>query len=148
MFDESERTTIESRCEAISQRNIFDLNVKLKTICFGVQTRTKKHSYQPGTRPVKYELKQQVTVPVETSRNDKLRVAWEGLGNTRTRRANTANRAPIMPMHHVHVGTPVGTVCIEWKQKGEFLWTSSFCQFFKGNRRHFFVIFTQKSRVF
>ena len=30
----------------------------------------------------------------ETSGNDKLRVAWERLGNTRARRANTAKRVP------------------------------------------------------
>ena len=31
-----------------------------------------EHSYQPGTRPVHYELKQQITVPGETSKNDKI----------------------------------------------------------------------------
>ena len=45
---------------------------------------------------------------------DKLRVAWHGLGNTRARRTNTANRAPIMPMHHSHVSVPVCTISILW----------------------------------
>ena len=40
-----------------------------------------------------------VTAPLNTSRNDKLRVAWEGLGNTRAGRTNTANRALNMPTH-------------------------------------------------
>jgi hypothetical protein len=43
----------------------------------------------------------------ETSRTDKLRVAWHGLGNTRARRTNTAKRAPNMPMPHRHVLVPV-----------------------------------------
>ena len=51
----------------------------------------------------------------ETSRNDKLRVAWEGLGNTRARRANTANRASIMLTHHRHVRAHVCTVSIQWE---------------------------------
>ena len=51
----------------------------------------------------------------ETSRNDKLRVAWEGLGNTRARHANTANRASIMLTHHRHVRAHVCTVSIQWE---------------------------------
>ena len=53
-----------------------------------------------------------VTAPVNTSRNDKLRVAWEGLGNTRARRANTANRAPNMLTHHHYVRVHVCRVSI------------------------------------
>ena len=56
-----------------------------------------------------------VTAAAETSRNDKLRVAWEGLGNTRARRANTANRAPNMRTHHHHVRVHVGTSSIQWQ---------------------------------
>ena len=56
-----------------------------------------------------------VTAAAETSRNDKLRVAWEGLGNTRARRANTAKRAPTMPTHHHYVRVLVGTSFIKWK---------------------------------
>ena len=51
----------------------------------------------------------------ETTRNDKLRVAWERLGNTRARRANTANRAPNMITHHHYVRVLVGTSFIMWK---------------------------------
>ena len=47
-------------------------------------------------------------------RNDKLRVAWEGLGNTRTGRANTADRAPYMHTHHHHVRVHVCTVFVQW----------------------------------
>ena len=55
-----------------------------------------------------------VTAPLNTSRNDKLRVAWEGLGNTRAGRANTADRAPTMLTHH-HVRVHVCTVSIQWE---------------------------------
>ena len=55
-----------------------------------------------------------MTVPVNTSRTHKLRVAGHGLGNTRTRRTNTANRAPNMLMHHGHVLVPVCTISILW----------------------------------
>ena len=51
----------------------------------------------------------------ETSKNDKLRVAWEGMGNTRAVRANTADRAPYMPTHHHHVRVHVCTVYIHWE---------------------------------
>ena len=51
----------------------------------------------------------------ETSRNDKLRVAWEGLGNTRARHANTAKHAPNMLTHHGHVRVHVCTVSIQWE---------------------------------
>ena len=60
------------------------------------------------------DLKQQRDGAAETSRNDKLRVAWEGLGNTRARRANTANRAPNMLTHHHYVRVHVGTSFIKW----------------------------------
>ena len=55
-----------------------------------------------------------MTVPVNTSRTHKLRVAGHGVGNTRARRTNTANRAPNMPMHHGHVSIPVCTISILW----------------------------------
>ena len=60
-------------------------------------------------------MKQQRDGAAETSRNDKLRVAWERLGNTRARRANTANRAPDMPTHHRHVRVHVCTSSIQWE---------------------------------
>jgi hypothetical protein len=44
----------------------------------------------------------------------KLRVARHGVGNTRARRTNTANRAPNMPMHHGHGFIPVCTISILW----------------------------------
>ena len=58
-----------------------------------------------------------VTVAAETSKNDKLRVAWDGLGNTRARRANTANRAPNMLTHHGHVRVLVCTSSILWESQ-------------------------------
>ena len=51
----------------------------------------------------------------ETSKNDKLRVAWEGMGNTRAGRANTANRVPNMLTHHHYVRVLVGTSSIQWE---------------------------------
>jgi hypothetical protein len=45
-----------------------------------------------------YELKQQGDGAGETSRT----IAGHGVGNTRTRRTNTAKRAPKMLMHHGH----------------------------------------------
>jgi hypothetical protein len=59
-----------------------------------------------------YELKQQGDGAGETSRNNKLRVAWHGVGNTRARRTNTAKRAPNMPTHHDHVTVLVCTISI------------------------------------
>ena len=59
--------------------------------------------------------KQQRDGAAETSRNDKLRVAWEGLGNTRAGRANTANRAPDMHMIHRYVRVHVCTVSNQWE---------------------------------
>ena len=61
------------------------------------------------------DLKQQRDGAAETSRNDKLRVAWEGLGNTRAGRANTAKRAPYMLTHHHHVRVHVCTSSIQWE---------------------------------
>ena len=61
-----------------------------------------------------YELKQQGDGASETSTNDKLRVAWHGLSNTRARRTNTAKRAPNMLMHRRHVPVPVCTISILW----------------------------------
>ena len=66
------------------------------------------------TSPVNNELKQQVTVPVKTSRTKKLRVARLGLSNTRPVRTNTADRAPNMSTRRIHVGVLVCKVCIEW----------------------------------
>jgi hypothetical protein len=57
--------------------------------------------------PVKItSCNQRVTV-TEQQQEHKLRVARHGLGNTRTRRTNTAKRAPNMPMLHCHVPVPV-----------------------------------------
>ena len=66
------------------------------------------------TSPVNIELKQQVTVPVETSRTNKLRVAWQVMDNTRPVRTNTADRAPYMPMTQRYVRILVCTVCFQW----------------------------------
>ena len=54
-----------------------------------------------------------VTAPLKPQRNDKLRVAWHGLGNTRARRTNTAKRAPNMNMTHRYVRVHVCTVSIK-----------------------------------
>ena len=68
------------------------------------------------TSPVKQRTcNNNVTAPVNTSRNDKLRVAWEGMGNTRAGHANTAKRAPSMLTHHHHVRVHVCTVSILWE---------------------------------
>jgi hypothetical protein len=37
-----------------------------------------------------------------------------GVGNTRARRTNTANRAPNMPLHHTQVPVHVCTISILW----------------------------------
>ena len=64
-----------------------------------------------------YPSEQQVETPSygagEHLKNDKLRVALHGLGNTRARRTNTAKRAPTMLMHHKHVTIPVCTIFIK-----------------------------------
>ena len=68
------------------------------------------------TSPVQQRLENNNVIGAgETSRNDKLRVAWERLGNTRARRANTANRAPNMLTHHHYVRVLVGTSFIQWE---------------------------------
>jgi hypothetical protein len=59
-------------------------------------------------------LKQQGDGAGEHLNYDKLRVAGHGPGNTRTRRTNTANRAPNMPMHHGHMPVHVCTISILW----------------------------------
>jgi hypothetical protein len=56
------------------------------------------------------ELKQQGDGASEHLKNDKLRVAGHGLGNTRACRTNTAKRAPNMPMYHHHLPAYIGTV--------------------------------------
>ena len=67
------------------------------------------------TSPVKQPVETTVVIGAgETSRNEKLRVAWEGMSNTRARRANTANRAPNMLTHRHHVRVHVCTVSIQW----------------------------------
>ena len=64
-----------------------------------------------------YPSEQQVETPSygvgEHLKNDKLRVAWHGVSNTRARRTNTANRVTNMPMHHSHVLVPVYTISIK-----------------------------------
>ena len=54
------------------------------------------------TSPVKQQVETTVSRRRWNLQNDKLRVAGHGPGNTRTRRTNTAKRAPNMPMHHHH----------------------------------------------
>ena len=56
-----------------------------------------------------------VTAVDETSKNDKLRVAWEGLGNTRARRTNTAECAPSTHTYCGHVPLYFCTVAMLWK---------------------------------
>ena len=75
------------------------------------------HHVQFSHQPVpsrNNKLKQQGVGAGEHLKNDKLRVAGHGLGNTRARRTNTANRAPNMLMHHGHVSVPVCTISILW----------------------------------
>jgi hypothetical protein len=50
----------------------------------------------------------------ETLKNDKLRVAWQGMNNTHVCRTNTANRAPNMPMLYGHVPVRVCSISILW----------------------------------
>ena len=59
-------------------------------------------------------MKQQGDGAGEHLNYDKLRVARHGVGNTRARRTNTANRAPNMLMHHGHVPVRVCTISILW----------------------------------
>ena len=59
-------------------------------------------------------MKQQGDGAGENLQNDKLRVAGHGLGNTRARRTNTANRAPNVPVHHRYVPVHVCTISIMW----------------------------------
>ena len=68
------------------------------------------------TSPVQQRLENNNVIGAgETSRNDKLRVAWERLGNTRAGRANTAYRAPNMHTHHHYVRVHVCTSSIQWE---------------------------------
>ena len=64
--------------------------------------------------PSANELKQQGDGAGEHLKNDKLRVAGHGPGNTRARPTNTANRAPNMPTHHDHVLVLVCAISILW----------------------------------
>ena len=72
------------------------------------------NSHQPVPVHINNDLKQQRHGAGETSRNDKLRVAWEGMSNTRARRANTADRAPDMLTHYHYVRAHVCTSSIQW----------------------------------
>ena len=71
--------------------------------------------YNPCQSQWNNDLKQQRDGARETSRNDKLRVAWEGMGNTRAGRANTANRAANMHTMHHYVRVHVCTSSIHWE---------------------------------
>ena len=73
--------------------------------------------YKPTrTSPMKQRVETTTVIGArETSKNDKLRVAWERLGNTRARRANTAKRAPNMLTHHHHVRVHVCTSSSQWE---------------------------------
>jgi hypothetical protein len=59
-------------------------------------------------------LKQQGDGAGEHLKNDKLRVAWHVLGNTRARRTNTAKRAPNMLTYNYHVPVRVCAISIMW----------------------------------
>ena len=72
-------------------------------------------SIQPVPVHMNNDLQQQRDGAAETSRNDKLRVAWEGIGNTRAVCANTAKRAPNMLTHHRHVCVHVCVFSFKWK---------------------------------
>jgi hypothetical protein len=54
-----------------------------------------------------------VTVPVKPQERQ-ITSCRDGLGNTRARRTNTANRAPNMPMHRRHVTVHICTISIMW----------------------------------
>ena len=79
----------------------------VNNIYFGYKIQT--NPYHPTE-----QLKQQGDGAGEHLKNDKLRVAGHGPGNTRARRTNTAKRAPNMLMHHGHVLVPVCTISILW----------------------------------
>ena len=68
--------------------------------------------YNPCQSTWTTKMKQQRHGASETSRNDKLRVAWEGMGNMRAGRAITANRAANMHTLHHYVRVDVCTVYI------------------------------------
>ena len=70
-------------------------------------------SYQPVPFPVKHQVETGAGAG-EHLKNDKLRVAGHGLGNTRARRTNTAKPAPNMLMHHRHVTVHVCRISILW----------------------------------
>ena len=57
-----------------------------------------------------------VTAPLKPQETNKLRVAWEVMGSTRARLANTAKRAPNMLTHHHHVRVHVCSTALarEW----------------------------------
>ena len=66
------------------------------------------------TIPVKQRVETTGDGARETSRTNKLRVAWHGVGNTRACRTNTTKRAPNMLTHHHHVMAHVCTISILW----------------------------------
>ena len=86
-----------SECDTL----ILNATLILGTCTTGTAVRTHFHKV---TAPVKQNLK-----------NDKLRVAWERLGNTRARRANTAKRAPNMRTHHRYVRVHVCACFFQWE---------------------------------
>ena len=86
-------------------------HVRVHVCTFSIQWEIQSNPYQSQCNN---DLKQQRDGARETSRNDKLRVAWEGMGNTRAGRANTANRAPNMFTHHHYVRVHVCTSSILW----------------------------------
>ena len=73
-----------------------------------------EHSYQPGTFQCTSSCNNTLRCRWVPSRTNKLRVAWQVMGNTRPVRTNTADRAPIMLMTHKHVRILVCTVCFQW----------------------------------
>ena len=78
------------RCSTSTRQNIF--------IWFPLSYRFKP----TRASPVKQQLETTGWRCRWHLKNDKLRVARHGLGNTRARRTNTAKRAPNMLIHHGH----------------------------------------------
>jgi len=66
------------------------------------------------TIPVKQQVETTGDGAGEHLKNDKLRVAGHGPGNTRARCTTTAKRAPNMLRHHGHVRVHVCTISILW----------------------------------
>jgi len=87
-------------------------HVRAHVCASSIQCESQTNPYQSSETTTRIN---NVIGAAETSRNDKLRVAWEGLGNTRARRTNTANRAPNMHTHHHHVRAHVCASSIQWE---------------------------------